>query len=420
MTSSSRLVNGNLSEVTTYQYPTNLVDGFADLRPSRRLVTRDGVVVSDTAYDYGFAPDGGRLDTVTRSDPVSGVSLVSPRLYYPVSSTNAAEAGRLRLAVSEDRTATLYAYAPTANGGYVRTATHGYIPEPDASAPGADALRFAIAPSQSTRTVETVNFRDDVVRVDEFVHTGDGWSPAGWTTYTFNLAHRRTGFADHKGDWETSDWICTGPVWQDLADGTAVTNTFDKAKRIATSTHYTPFGAVETSYTYNAIGEIVGTTVSTNGVPVRGTLAAYDARGRRILSVDEQCRTNTVSYSADNRTVIRTTRPAPSRLRPSTRMVPCRPSPATSVPTSLAPTASTLRLVFPGPKSAPPRTNLLPPSLPPSPTATPSARPSVTRPPRQTITFAPLSPPTTPSASSSPNRLSIAHRKHLSPLTSHL
>jgi len=307
LTSSSRLVNGNLSEVTTYQYPTNFVDGFADLRPSRRLVTRDGVVVSDTAYDYGFAPDGGRLDTVTRSDPVSGVSLVSPRLYYPVSSTNAAEAGRLRLAVSEDRTATLYAYAPTANGGYVRTATHGYIPEPDASTPGADASRFAIAPSQSTRTVEMVNFRGDVVRVDEFVHTGEQWSPAGWTTYTFNLAHRRTGFADHKGDWETSDWICTGPVWQDLADGTAVTNTFDKAKRIATSTQYTPFGAVETTYAYNAIGEIVGTTVSTNGVAVRGTLAAYDARGRRILSVDEQGRTNTVSYSADNRTVIRTT-----------------------------------------------------------------------------------------------------------------
>ena len=307
LTSSSRLVNGNLSEVTTYQYPTNFVDGFADLRPSRRLVTRDGVVVSDTAYDYGFAPDGGRLDTITRSDPVSGVSLVSPRLYYPVSSTNAAEAGRLRLAVSEDRTATLYAYAPTANGGYVRTATHGYIPEPDASTPGADASRFAIAPSQSTRTVEMVNFRGDVVRVDEFVHTGEQWSPAGWTTYTFNLAHRRTGFADHKGDWETSDWICTGPVWQDLADGTAVTNTFDKAKRIATSTQYTPFGAVETTYAYNAIGEIVGTTVSTNGVAVRGTLAAYDARGRRILSVDEQGRTNTVSYSADNRTVIRTT-----------------------------------------------------------------------------------------------------------------
>lgn len=307
LTSSSRLVNGNLSEVTTYQYPEDLVDGFADLRPSRRIVTRDGVVVSDTAYDYGFAPDGGRLDTVTRSDPVSGVSLVSPRLYYPVSSTNAAEAGRLRLAVSEDRTATLYAYAPTASGGYTRIATRGYISEPDASAPSADASRFAIAPSQSTRTVETVNFRGDVVHVDEFVHTGEGWSPAGWTTYTYNLAHRRTGFSDHKGDWETSDWICTGPVWQDLADGTAVTNTFDKAKRIATSTHYTPFGAVETTYAYNAIGEIVGTTVSTNGVAVRGTLAAYDARGRRILSVDDQGRTNTVSYSADNRTVSRTT-----------------------------------------------------------------------------------------------------------------
>ena len=303
----SATVFGSLEEVTSYAYETNLVDGFVDRRPRRRTVARGGVVVSDTAYSHGFAPDGGRLDTVTRSDPVSGVSLVSSRLYYPASSTNAAEAGRLRLAVSEDRTATLYAYAPTANGGYVRTSTRGYIADPGASAPSADASRFAIAPSQSTRTVETVNFRGDVVRVDEFVHTGDGWSPAGWTTYAHNLAHRRTGFADHRGDHESSEWICTGPVWQDLADGTSVTNAFDRVKRLSASTHHTPFGAVTTAYAYNAVGEIVGTTVSTNGVAVRGTLAAYDARGRRILSVDEQGRTNTVAYSADNRTVTRTT-----------------------------------------------------------------------------------------------------------------
>ena len=300
-------VYGSLEQVTAYAYETNLVDGFPDRRPRHVVVTRAGVVVSDTAYDYGFAPDGGRLDTVTRADPASGASLVSSRLYYPAASTNAAEAGRLRLAVSEDRTATLYAYAPTANGGYTRTATHGYIAESDASAPGADASRFDIAPSQSTRTVETVNVRGDVVRADEFVHTGEGWSAAGWTTYTYNLAHKRTGFADHKGDWEASDWICTGPVWQNLADGTSVTNTFDKAKRLATSTHYTPFGAVETYYLYNAVGQVVGTTVSTNGVTVRGTLAYYDSRGRRILSVDEQGRTNTVAYSADSRTVTRTT-----------------------------------------------------------------------------------------------------------------
>lgn len=305
--SETTTVFGSLEEATVYAYETNLVNGFPDRRPRHVAVMRDGVVVSDTSYSYGFAPDGGRFDTVTRSDPVSGVSLVSSRLYYPVASTNAAEVGRLRLAVSEDHTATLYAYAPTANGGYVRTATHGYISEPGASAPGADASRFAISNSQSTRTVETVNFRGDVVRVDEFVHTGEQWSPAGWTTYTYNLPHKRTGFADHKGDWESSEWICSGPVWQNLADGTAVTNTFDKAKRLSTSTRYTPFGAVTTAYSYDPLGQVVATTVSTNGVAVRGTLAAYDARGRRILSVDEQGRTNTVVYSSDNRTVTRTT-----------------------------------------------------------------------------------------------------------------
>ena len=305
--SETTTVFGSLEEVASYTYETNLVDGFRDRRPRHVAVTRDGVVVSDTAYDYGFAPDGGRLDTVTRSDPLSGVSLVSSRLYYPASSTNAAESGRIHLSVAEDHTATLYSYASTVNGGYVRTATLGYIAELDASAPGADASRFAIVPSQSTRTVETVNFRGDVIRVDEFVHTGEEWSPAGWTTYTYNLPHKRTGFADHKGDWEASEWICTGPVWRSLSDGTAVTNTYDKAKRLSTSTRYTPFGAVTTAYAYDPLGQVVATTVSTNGVAVRGSLAAYDARGRRVLSVDEQGRTNTVAYSTDNRTVTRTT-----------------------------------------------------------------------------------------------------------------
>ena len=290
--SETTTVFDSLEEETAYVYETNLVDGFPDRRPRHVVVTRAGVVVSDTTYSYGFAPDGGRFDTVTRSDPVSGVSLVSSRLYHPVSSTNAAEAGRIHLTVSEDRTATLYSYALATNGGYIRTSTRGYIAEPDASVPGADASRFAIAPSQSTRTVETVNFRGDIVRVDEFVHTGDGWSPAGWTTYTYNLPHKRTGFADHKGDWESSEWICSGPVWQNLADGTAVTNTFDKAKRLATSTRYTPFGAVTTAYSYDPLGQIIGTTVSTNGIAVRGTRAGYDARGRRRTSVHASSETS--------------------------------------------------------------------------------------------------------------------------------
>ena len=403
--------------MASYTYETNLVDGFPDRRPRHVAVTRDGVVVSDTSYSYGFAPDGGRFDTVTRSDPVSGVSLVSSRLYYPAASTNAAEAGRIHLTVSEDRTAMLYAYAPTANGGYVRTATHGYLSESDASAPVADASRFAIAPSQSTRIVETVNFRGDVVRVDEFVHTGEQWSPAGWTTYTYNLPHKRTGFADHKGDWEASEWICSGPVWQNLADGTAVTNTFDKAKRLATSTRYTPFGAVTTAYAYNAVGQIVGTTISTNGVAVRGTIAAYDARGRRVLSVDEQGRTNTVSYSADNRIVIRTaqagavttatlnTDGSVATIAGNVRPYESRSYGVDSA-TGLFWTEVRTAQNDSSPSVLASRTfrNALGQTVRYETPATPSARPSATRPPRQTITSARPSPPTTPSASSSPNR----------------
>ncbi|MBR1608028.1 MAG: RHS repeat protein, partial [Kiritimatiellae bacterium] len=301
-TNETQTVSGGLLQETSVSYSDAPDDGFADRRPVRRVVRRDGVVVSDTSWTHGFAPDGGRVETTTRSDPVSGDSLVSSRTYYPPDDSNTAAAGRLRLEVHEDGAADLHAYAALPGGGYAHETTRGFISDPAAASPDG----FRVLPGRSTRTVETFDFRGDAVRTDESVHDGTDWTQSGWTQYVYNLTHKRTGFLDHKGDRESSEWICTGPVWIALADGTTVSNSFDKAKRLVASVRTTPFGAVRTDYALDAAGKTVGTTVSTNGVAVFTTSAAYDARGRLVRSVDPRGGVSTVSRSTEARTETRT------------------------------------------------------------------------------------------------------------------
>ena len=296
LTSETTTVFGSLPQTTLYAYADESPDGFVDRRPRRVQTIRDGVTVADTAFEYGFGPDGGRLESVVRGDPVSGTNLVSRREYYPADSENPASRGRVRLAVLEDGTATRYEYAPQGTG-FVRTATEGFLTD------GA----FAIRPGQSSRTLETIDGRGDLVRSETQVHTGSKWALAGWTDYAYNLAHKRTGFTNHRGEHETSEWICTGPVWQEFADGTSLTNVYDAAKRILSTTRTTPFGRVTETFSRDAEGRILATMTATNGIPVRSSAASYDAHGRLVRSVDELGRIRTFRHSADARTTTHTT-----------------------------------------------------------------------------------------------------------------
>jgi len=313
----STTVAGGIAQVTGYGYSEALdAQGFIDRRPTSVVEYQNGVLTSCTDYSYkgAFAVNGsgvlGLCDTVTRRDPTNGVSLRSYTHYYSATSANAIERGRIRLTVNPYGSATHYAYAGATNS-WTETVTQGYF---DASVAGASSLDqlFSVLPNKSTRTVNTHDFRGDVVRTDSYVHTGGGFSQSGWETYTYNIMHKRLGTTRHDGTSELSNWICTGPVWQRNADGTTVTNTFDSAKRIKTSTRYTPFGNVTTTYNYDADGRIASQTIATNGVTVGcgigcgATYSEFDTQGRTILSVDAQGRTNRTSYSADNRTITHT------------------------------------------------------------------------------------------------------------------
>jgi RHS repeat-associated protein len=274
-------------------------------------------VVSDTTYTYrsSFSIFGstvlGLCDTAIRTDPKTGVTLRSYTHYYSATSANAIERGRVRLTVNPDGTATHYAYASGENGSWTETVTQGYF-EASVDTPSSLDQLFSVLHGKSTQTVVTHDFRGDVVRTDSYVHIGTGFAMAGWETHTYNLMHKRLGTMRHDGTSDLSNWICTGPVWQRNADGTSVTNTFDTAKRIKTSTRYTPFGNVTKTYTYNSDNQVVSVTTATNGVTVGcgigcgSTYSEFDTQGRTVLSVDIIGRTNRTSYSLDNRTVTHT------------------------------------------------------------------------------------------------------------------
>jgi RHS repeat-associated protein len=297
LVSEMKTVFGNLLQVTTNLYSEALVDGFVDRRPRRVTETRNGVVTKDTAYDYGFSPDGGRCETIVRTDPVSGAERIFVRDHYPVDATNAAARGRVRFLSAEDGSATWYDYTAGANDSIVETATHGYR-----TADGS----FAILPSRSTRDITIYNFRGDAVRVERYAHTGAAFELTKWINYTYSLPHKQTGYEDSIGFRESSDWICSGPVWQNLADGTAVTNAFDRAKRISSTTKYTPFGTVEERFTRDAEDRIVAIDIYTNGVFFGSTTKTFDARGRLVRETDLGGRETTTAYSTDNRTVTTT------------------------------------------------------------------------------------------------------------------
>ena len=287
-----------LTQVEAYTYINDLIDGFIDRRPRSIISSRNGVVISSVAYSFDEEQaDGTLLDTTTRHDPISGRSLTTSIYKYPLNSANTIERGRTKLIINENQSATHYTYTPTQDDGYIITQTQGYYENGE----------FKLLPKQSTQRKSIVDFHGNVIREEAFVHTGTEFVLSSWENKTYNLTHTQTGFTNNTGDTESSEWICTGPIWQNLADGTSITNTYDKAKRLISSTHYTPFGAITTSYTLDPSGKRLSTTISTNGVTARTSSNTYDFRGRTTRSIDEQGRVTRYSYSIDNKTTSITT-----------------------------------------------------------------------------------------------------------------
>jgi hypothetical protein len=158
-------LQGGIVQATTNAYASAPdAEGFVDRRPLRTIVTQNGVAISDIAYTHS-----GTVEAVTRTDPKTSASLTTIKYLYAPGSTNLIERGRVQLTVNPDGSATYYTYASGDNGSWTETVTQGYgtpvcLPPGTTYTPPADAAQlFSALPGKSARTVNTHDFRGDIV-----------------------------------------------------------------------------------------------------------------------------------------------------------------------------------------------------------------------------------------------------------------
>ncbi len=288
---------GGLVETTEYAYAATPSGAFPDPRPRTVVHKIAGTVFKTETFSYDDDSANGREET--RSVTAAGTTLTARTLYYPANAGTVA-AGRVKLEIREDGTATFREYSstdvPAAVGvssdlGYTETVTEGVFEN------GA----FAPVPGKSTRVVRVFDSRGNETRTENHAHTGAAFELVSWENRTYSPAHKVISTTRSDGRTTSADYICTGPVWTIDADGVRTDNTFDSAKRLASSTRHGARGDVTTTYAYDAEDRVVRET-RTAGTLSATTLRAYDARGELVSETDALGKSTTYSISDDGLT----------------------------------------------------------------------------------------------------------------------
>ena len=278
VTNETSVVKGGLVRSVSCEYSAAPADGgVVDRRPTRRVVSLDGVAVEDVETEYG---DG--IETVTRR--FGEETRVSFREFDGQ--------GRTILSVDEAGRAVWISYSPVESDfSWTETRDDGTW---------APTAGFSTQDGHSTRRVTSYDASGNAVEERDFALIDGQWRETAWVTNRYSATHKVVSTSRSDGKTSAADWICTGPVWRLDEDGVATTNTYDAAKRLVASTRYGRFGAVTTTYVYDAAGRVVAETESADGCEARTRTREYDERGRVTSETDEQGRTTTYAYSADD------------------------------------------------------------------------------------------------------------------------
>ncbi len=287
---------GGNEETTDYTY-ASAGTGFVDFRPRSIAHKIAGTLffLETFSYDDDFA--NGRTETHSVSS--AGTTLSSETRYYS-STSGTVGAGRVSLEIRADGTATFHEYSATAipanvdissNLGYTETITEGIF----------ENNAFAIVPGKSTRRIRVFDTRGNETRTENFAHTGTAFELISWENKTYSPAHKIISSEKSDGKTSSADYICTGAVWTIDEDGVRTDNTFDSAKRLATSTRRGARGDVLTTYGYDAESRIISET-KTAGTLTRTTSRAFNALGELLSETDALGNATTFSHSDDGLT----------------------------------------------------------------------------------------------------------------------
>ena len=268
---------GETTNVITYVYAADEYDR----RPWSTVETEDGEIVREETFSDVMLLNGERVETSTTCD------LTTIRQFYSAASLNRFEAGKLKAVLRPDGRMTTYDYDAETQ---VVTQTEGVADEDQ---------NFTLVEGKSTRTLTTYDVRGNAVRVEREAWVEEAWRPLTWETRTYSAAHKHLGSVYSSGLSTDSRWNCTGPLWEIGTDTIATTNSYNTLKQMVSSTRYGSFGALTTTYEYDAAGNVIRTQ--------RGDLVStrtYDLSGRLTAETDEQGRTTTYAYPNEQTTIV--------------------------------------------------------------------------------------------------------------------
>ena len=276
MLTRTRLVKGGMVEVVSNSYASAASGTLADRRPSRVSVSLNGVNV----HDVGFTYSGGMEGRTRRCGAEERTSFREFDAW-----------GRTTLSVGEDGRAvsTVYSSDPGPDG-WTQTSVGG-IYDPTNG--------FSTVDGRSERTVSTYSAAGNLVEIGRQALVGGVWRDISQETRSYNATHRVIATERSDGKASSASWICTGAVWTLGEDGIAVTNSYDGAKRLVSSTRHSPHGAVTTAYVRDARGRAVSETRTAQGLGQLSSSRTYDARGRVLSETDEQGLVTAYAYSPD-------------------------------------------------------------------------------------------------------------------------
>ena len=293
--------------VTAANVPARTVEtDFADngrvpyaRRPVARRTYVDGQMLLEETFAYGVY-----AERHTRA--AGGVTRTS-RIEYD-------GCGREALRVEETGRATRIAFSDVASdGSWTETEDTGVVPDwtavgPSSSVDDSVALLFALVPGRSTREVRTRNAQGDAVRIERFALVADDNAPDGaswraldWEMHAYGASHKVVASNYSDGTTDAADWICTGPVFTRSREGVVVSNSYNAAKALAVSTRRGAFGAVTTTYGYDAAGRTVSEVTLAASCETQTVTRAYDSRDRVIRETDAQGRVTVTAYDDDAR-----------------------------------------------------------------------------------------------------------------------
>jgi YD repeat-containing protein len=286
--------------------------GNYDNRPRTEIRKVLGSEVSRTYHVYA-TNDSQRVEVVERAGSVGAAygavgNHRTTTTYYPL--TNAlVNAGLIQsIEYSDGRLAT-YTYEYGDYNVSTNPASCSFTANPDGEAYrtrityGTTNSPSGIA-NKTTRDVYVTDSIGSLVLTEVEVYTGSGYERVGWTVREFNGEARMVNEYVSNGTWSEVVWgsNCCGRESETDRSGIETTFAYDLLKRVTSKTKKgatTNDTDLVTSYTYDAAGHRLTTTVSGGALSMVTSSNTYDLAGRLLTSTDAQGITTTYDYSQD-------------------------------------------------------------------------------------------------------------------------